>query len=57
MVIDASARFARRTAQWMLTSGFTRQVLEDRLKVFNDDHVKLIGEQVRDIKGQNKNPK
>lgn len=56
MVIDATERFARRTAQWLLTSGMTRPVLEERLKLFSEDHVKLIGEQIREIRGQ-KNPK
>lgn len=56
MVIDATKKFARRTAQWMMSSGMPRKELEERLKVFSEDHIKVIGEQVREIRGQ-KNPK
>lgn len=51
MVIDASYRFARRTALWMLKSGMTSKQLTERLGVFHDEHVKKIGEAVREIKG------
>lgn len=54
MLIDATHRFARRTALWMLKSGMSGKKLEERLSVFTEDHVKLIGEQVRDIRGQSR---
>lgn len=52
MLINASQRFARRTAVWMLKSGMSSKTLEGRLKVFSEDHVRMIGDQVRDIRGQ-----
>lgn len=57
MVIDATHRFARRSATWMLKSGMTGVQLQERLKIFSESHVTVIGEQVRDIRGQRKLPK
>lgn len=52
MIIDARKRFARRSAGWMLTSGLGREELAKRLRSFTDEHVKLINQQAREIRGK-----
>lgn len=52
MVIDASHRFAKQTAIWMLKSGMPSKKLEERLGMFNESHIKMIGEQARKVRGQ-----
>lgn len=52
MVIDAAQRFAKRTANWMLKSGMPGKKLEERLAMFEESHIRLIGEQARKVRGQ-----
>lgn len=52
MVIDATKKFARRTAQWLLTSGMNSKQIEERLRRFDQDHIALIGEQGKEIRGK-----
>lgn len=52
MLIDAQRRFATRTAQWLLTSKLTKPEIAHRLGLFNENHVNLIHEQVKRLRGK-----
>ena len=54
MLIKASHRFAKRTASFLVTSSMkgwlSKQDIADRLTLFSDEHVKLIGAEAYKLK-------
>lgn len=50
-MIDATRKFARRTAAWLIKSKMPTGVVADRLSMFPEDHVKMVGEEASTIKG------
>lgn len=51
IVIDAAERFALRTAKHLLEAGMSKREVTERLRLFSDDHVLLIGQKVKEVKG------
>lgn len=54
MLIDATKRFATRTAKFLVDSSrkgqLTKQDIANRLTLFTDEHTKKIGEEAKRIK-------
>lgn len=56
MLIDATKRFATRTAKFLVDSSrngqLTKQDIANRLTLFTDEHTKKIGEEAKRIKSR-----
>lgn len=56
MLIDATERFAKRTAKFLIEASrkgqLTKQDVANRLTLFTDDHAKKIGEEAKQIKSK-----
>lgn len=50
ILVDATEKFAHRTADFLLKSDLSRGEKAARLKLFSDDHVKRIGDAAKKIK-------
>ena len=50
MLIEARDRFAERTAIWLRNSRMTKEQVVERLKLFSDDHISLVGEKAKMLK-------
>lgn len=56
MLVDATKRFANRTAKFLVDSSrkghLTKQDIANRLTLFTDEHTKKIGEEAKQIKSK-----
>lgn len=56
MLIDATKRFANRTAKFLVEGSrkgqLTKQDVANRLTLFTDEHTKKIGEEAKRIKSR-----
>ena len=52
VVIDATEKFALRTASWMLKQRYTKEQATERLQVFSKEHIQRIGAAARKLRGR-----
>lgn len=54
MLVDAQRRFAARTADWIMKQKLPKEEVVSRISMFQQSHIKLIGEEATRIRAERK---